>query len=151
MVSIKRLLAVLVLIAGQGCSFEEDFEEGFEEEIYLQTMLPTKYLPVFLISRDENFQSPGAITYLRVYVRGDEPVADRTYWDIEVSRTGPRNPGSGRRIPMEVSRITYGIMPYWEFEENTPPRKLERGVEYCVTIRGHGASENPIDCFIYRP
>ena len=52
---------------------------------------------------------------------------------------------------MEVSRITYGIMPYWEFEENTPPRKLERGVEYCVTIRGHGAPENPIDCFIYRP
>ena len=143
MVLIKRLFVILVLMAGQGCYIEE--------EIYLQTVLPPKSLPVFLISRNENFQSPGAITYLRVYVRGDEPLADRIYWDIEVSLTGPRSPGSGRQIPIEVSRITYGIMPYWEFEEHTPPRKLERGVEYCVTIWGHGASEDPIDCFIYRP
>ena len=143
MVLIKRLFVILVLIAGQGCYIEE--------EIYLQTVLPPKYLPVFLISRDEDFQSPGAITSLRVYVRGDGPIADRIYWDIEVSLTGPRRPGFGRQIPMEVSRITYGIIPYWEFEEHTPPRKLERGVEYCVTIWGHGASENPIDCFIYRP
>ena len=146
MVSIKRLLAVLVLIAGQGCSFEEEFEE----EIYLQTVLPTKYLPVFLISRDENFQSPGAITSLQVYVRGDGPLEDRIYWDIEVSLTG-RRPGPGRRIPMEVSRITYGIMPYWEFEEHTLPRKLERGVEYCVTIRGHPTAGDLVECFIYEP
>ncbi len=143
MVLIKRLFVILVLIAGQGCYIEE--------EIYLQTELPPKYLPVFLISRDENFQSPGAITYLRVYVRGDEPLEDRIYWDISVPLTGPRHRGFGKRTPMEVSRITYGIPPYWEFEEETPPRKLERGVEYCVTIWGHGASENPIDCFIYRP
>ena len=141
MVLIKRLFVILVLIAGQGCYIEE--------EIYLQTELPPKYLPVFLISRDENFQSPGDITSLRVYVHGDGSIDD-IYWDIEVSLTG-RRPGFGRQIPVEVSKITYGIMPYWEFEENTPPRKLERGVEYCVTIRGHGASENPIDCFIYRP
>ena len=148
MVLIKRmfviliLIVILVLIAGQGCSIEE--------EIYLQTVLPPKYLPVFLISRDENFQSPGDITSLRVYVRGDGSIADRIYWHIEVSKTG-RRPGSGRRIPVEVSRITYGIMPYWEFEERYPPRKLERGVEYCVTISAPGASEDPIDCFIYRP
>ena len=142
MVLIKRLFVILVLIAGQGCYIEE--------EIYLQTVLPPKYLPVFLISRDENFQSPGDITSLRVYVRGDGSIADRIYWSIEVSLTGPRSPGFGRQIPMEVSRITYGIMPYWEFEENTPPRKLERGVEYCVEVSAP-FSENPIDCFVYQP
>ena len=142
MVLIKRLFVILVLIAGQGCYIEE--------EIYLQTVLPPKYLPVFLISRDENFQSPGAITSLQVYVRGDGPWKDRIYWDIEVSRTGPRTPGSGRQIPIEVSRITYGIVPYWELEEHTPPRKLERGVEYCVEV-SVPRSEDPIDCFIYRP
>ena len=142
MALIKRLFVILVLIAAQGCYIEE--------EIYLQTELPPKYLPVFLISRDENFQSPGAITSLRVYVRGDGSIDDRIYWDIEISRTG-RRPGPGRQIPVEVSRITYGIAPYWEFEEDTPPRKLERGVEYCVTISAPGAYEDPIDCFIYRP
>ena len=149
MVLIKRLFVILILtvililIAGQGCSIEE--------EVYLQTVLPPKYLPVFLISRDENFQSPCPITSLRVYVRGDGSIADRIYWDIEVRLTGPRRPGSGRQIPVEISRITYGIIPYWEFEERYPPRKLERGVEYCVTISAPGASEDPIDCFIYRP
>ena len=148
MVLIKRLfvilalIVILVLIAGQGCSFEE--------EVYLQTVLPPKYLPVFLISRDENFQSPCPITSLRVYARGDEPLRDRIYWDIEVRLTGPRNPGFGRQIPVEVSRITYGIMPYWEFEEHYPPRKLERGVEYCVEVSAP-FSEDAIDCFIYRP
>ena len=142
MVLIKRLFVILVLMAGQGCYIEE--------EIYLQTVLPPKYLPVFLISRDENFQSPGDITSLWVYARGDEPLRDRICWDIEVRLTGPRNPGFGRQIPVEVSRITYGIMPYWEFEEETPPRKLEPGVEYCVEVSAP-FSENPIDCFIYRP
>jgi hypothetical protein len=88
MVSIKRLLAVLVLIAGQGCSFEE-------EETYLQVALHPDYLPIFWVSADEDFQSYGAITSLRVYVRGDGSIADRIYWSIEVSLTGPRSPGFG--------------------------------------------------------
>ena len=141
MVLIKRLLAVLVLIAVQGCS----------EENYLQVALHPDYLPIFWVSEDEDFQSYGSITSLRVYVRGDEPLEDRTYWYIEVPYRGPHHPpGNRTQTPVKLSRIIYSVVPQG-FNEKLTPRQLESGVEYCVTISGHPESEDLIECFIYRP
>ena len=144
MVSIKRLLAILVLIAGQGCSLEE-------EETYLQVALHPDYLPIFWVSADEDFQSYGAITSLRVYVRGDGSIADRTYWYVEVPYRGPHHPpGHRTQTPVKLSRVIYGVVPQG-FNEKVPARPLELGVEYCVTIRGHPTAGDLVECFIYEP
>ncbi len=141
MVSIKRLLAVLVLIAVQGCS----------EENYLQVALHPDYLPIFWVSEDEDFQSYGFITSLRVYVRGDGSIADRTYWYIEVPYSGPHDPpGSRTQTPVKLSRVIYSVVPQG-FNQKISARPLEPGVEYCVTIRGHPTTEDLVECFIYEP
>ena len=141
MVLIKRLLTVLVLITVQGCS----------EENYLQVALHPDYLPIFWVSENEDFQSYGSITSLRVYVPGDGSIADRTYWYIEVPYRGPHHPpGNRTQTPVKRSRIIYSVVPQG-FSEKIPDRPLEPGVKYCVTIQWHPSAEDLVECFIYEP
>ena len=139
---LRLWLVILLLCTILGCT------PGYREvEVYLRVTHPSNYLPVFEVSEDERFESSASarITFLRVYSLGDTLLDERIYWDIQGSR-----PGSRRRTPVRVSSITYGIVPDG-FEEHTPPRRLEPGVEYCVIVGGHLSEEDPVECFIYRP
>ena len=98
-------------------------------ELHVQVVLSPNHSPIFMVSEDENFESPADVERLRVFRRVNPPT-DETYWTLNLGR--PRWPTpDGRNESVWISSITYDVVPEG-FEEETVVRPLEPGVEYCV-------------------
>ena len=118
-------------------------------ELNVQVILPPNHPPIFMVSQDEDFESPANVQRLRVFRRGNTPISERIYWVLNV--------GSTQRLDLSrtddsvwVSSITYGVVPEG-LEEATAVRPLEPGVEYCVEVYDADLIDPVVECFIYEP
>ena len=141
--AIFKAIAVKAMILGLGAmlSCQLDLEP------HVQVVLSPNHPPIFMVSEDEDFESPADVTRLSVFRRVNPPTYE-TYWTLDVGYR--RWPAPGRRNEaVRISSITYGVVPEG-FEEETAARPLAPGVEYCVEVFA-GLIEPTVECFIYQP
>ena len=118
-------------------------------ELYVQVILPTNHPPIFMVSKDEDFESPAKVERLSVFRRGNTPVDERIHWDIYIGYAEWRD-RLRRDDSVSVSSITYGVVPEG-LEEATAVRPLEPGIEYCVEVYDADLIDPVVECFIYQP